>query len=111
MGIYAKKIQAVEDTIADGATTSNGVKKEGMRAVGVIIPSGLAGTNLNLEASFDNGNNWHTVIDDGTEVVVKATSVGFDVFKIGQMEALKHVRLVSDTAQTGAVTLTWIFRP
>lgn len=104
----AYSVDVLQATIADAATTSNAVDLRWHRLYAVYVPATFEGTTLAVHASDGLDGTYFPLYDDaGTAVsltVAASRVVGIDS-AAGAMAAVRYIKLVAGTAQTGPTTL------
>lgn len=110
------RIERIEWTILDSATTSNAQDLTERYLVGLYIPSGFDGTAITFTASPTATGTYLAVYDDANTAVAftvaqsRYVSLGSSA-AARAAESLPWVKLVAGTSQTGDVTITGITVP
>jgi len=99
-------------TIANGASTSDDFTLTPSNSpLGVVIPSGLTGTGLTMEATFDNGATYHVVqvVGGGSAMPMtkQASGNGYVPCDPRCVKGVRRGRLVSSTNE-GAARTIWV---
>lgn len=99
-------------TILDGDTLSSAADLSGTRLIGLHVPTDFEGTQISFKASLDAQGSFDDVRDNtNTALSNNVTPASFSVIDPAQMLLTRHVKLESDAAQSGDVTITLISRP
>lgn len=98
--------------IANGAATSAAVDTAGVRNMGLYIPNTLEGISISFTVAPTLAGAYLPLRDiNNVLVTVPLTADSGGVFDLpGELMFARFIKIVSDTNQTGATTLTWIFR-
>lgn len=93
-------------TIADGATESSAADLQGTSLVGMVIPAAFDGASMTFKVSSD-GTTYQTFknLAGTTATAVVAASNSYGIVP-ADFAGWRFIKLVADTAQTGATVIT-----
>lgn len=101
-------IHCTTTTIPSGATQSNVVEAQGWRLLGILIPSGVVGTTLTIEAG-PTAASVQTMYQNGGPVIVQVASPGY-VNTFWDGICAPYIRLTSNATETSTVRLVLVFQ-
>lgn len=99
-------------TIADAATESDAIDLSGTTLTAIAFPASFEGAALTLKAAENHGATYVDVYEsNGLALTITGSAAQIVTIEPAKLAGLQYIKLVADTAQTGATTLTLMTRP
>lgn len=103
-------IMTSDVTIANGATTSDALDLAGCTLTGIVFPASMTGTAMTFSVSHD-GTTFRAMKDStGANISITITSSAHIALLASDFASVRYIKLVSGSAETGAKTITILFR-
>lgn len=95
-------------TIANAGTVSTTVTFENNRVpLAILIPAAFTGTSVKFQASTD-GSNFFTVYNAGADYEATVTTSKYVTLNKAIMDSVKHMKIVSTSAEAATRAITVI---
>lgn len=107
---YTGRLQTQTVTIAAGACNSTSVDLNGLSLVGVVCPSVIDNTELDIEASLDDSTFVQAYNAFGNKLKLKVIEDSHIAINPIDLAGIRYLRFSTVTAEQSARTLTLILR-
>lgn len=99
-------------TIADSVTESDAIDLSGTTLTAIAFPASFDGDSLTLQAAETNDATYVDVYEaNGLQMTISGGASRIVTIDPAKMAGLQYIKLVADTAQSGATVLTLMTRP
>lgn len=105
---YGRTVTSV--TVADGQTTTPAVAVEGMKVLGVYIPTGLDGTTIGFTACDTLAGTYLSVQDSGGAISYTVAASRYLALDPAKFLGIAYLKIVLGS-QTGAIVLKLVTMP